>query len=268
MIKKIAVGVVIAMACLWVAKKTNVTSYASTLIAKGQASVRGQIPRDLELARVQHEIQQLDRDYQGLLGPIAEKMASIKKLDREIAVARVSQQEQRQSLLALTASIDAKVSQISYNESNYTLDQAKVRLAKDFGNFRKLEANLTTKEKLLEAEAKNLAAIRDQLDKLTSQKREFEIRVATLEADEATLRVARIQTPLVTDDGRVADIKNTLDRIEHSQNVEQNEHILQQQYGSKIGDAQPQVQIRSVDVENIREYLQGKIESTKVVDNK
>ena len=149
------------------------------------------------------------------------------------------------------------------------MDQAKVRLAKDFANFRKLEANLTTKEKLLEAESKNLAAIRDQLDKLTSQKREFEIRLATLEADEATLRVARIQTPLVTDDGRVADIKNTLDRIEHSQNVEQNEHILQQTYGSKIGDAQPQTQLRSVDLDGIRDYLQGnKADSNKVVDNK
>ena len=95
MCKKLAVGVVIALACLWVAKKTNVTSYASTLIAKGQATVRGQIPRDLELARVQHEIQQLDRDYQGLLGPIAEKMASIKKLEREITTARANHQDLR-----------------------------------------------------------------------------------------------------------------------------------------------------------------------------
>lgn len=222
----------------------------------------------MELARVQHEIQQLDRDYQGLLGPIAEKMASIKRLDREIASARANHQEQRKNLLALTAAIDARESQISYHESNYTLDQAKVKLAKDFAIFRKLEANLTTKEKLLEAENRNLAAIRDQLDKLTSQKREFEIRVATLEAEEATLQVTRIQTPLITDEGRVADIKNTLDRIEHGQNVEQMEHVLQQQYGSKIGDAQPQVQVRTVDLDGIRDYLQGKTDGTKVVDNK
>jgi chromosome segregation ATPase len=269
MFKKIAVVAVIALACMWVAKRTHAVSYATTLISKGKDHICGQIPRELELARVQQEIQHLDRDYQGLLGPIAEKMAAVKKLEREITTARTNQQEQKANLLALTRAIDARESQISYNDCNYNLEQAKVKLHKDFANFKKLELSVVTKERLLEAEAKNLAAIHDQLNKLTTQKREFEIRLATLEAEEATLKVARVQTPLVTDEGRVADIKNTLDRIEQSQVVEQNQHLLQQQYGSKIGDAQPQIQVRAVDVDEIRDYLQGiRTSGTKVVDNK
>jgi len=227
------------------------------LIASGKEQIRGQIPRDLELARVQHEIQQLDRDYQGLLGPIAEKMASIKKLEREINTARANQQDKRDELLALTRAIDAKETVITCGGSTYNLDQAKVKLAREFTTFKKQEAHLTSKEKLLDAELKNLAATREQLDKLISQKREFEIRAAQLEAEEATLKVARIQTPLQTDEGRVADIKRTLDRIEMGQSVEQNQHVLQQQYGSKIGDAQPVVPTGAVDTGEIRDYLQG-----------
>jgi len=270
MFKKLAIVAVIGLACLWVAKKTHVGSYASTVFAAGKECVRGQIPRDLELARVQHEIQQLDRDYQGLLGPIAEKMAAVKRLEREIATAKANQQEQREELLALTNAVEAKESQVSYHGSTFTTSQAKVKLARDFATFKKLEAHLMSKEKLLDAEIKNLAAVRDQLDKLIGQKREFEIRLAQLEAEEATLKVARIQTPLQTDEGRVADIKRTLDRIEHGQSVEQNQHVLQQQYGSKIADAPlPSEQVGTFDLNEIRGYLQGTPENAaKVVQSK
>jgi chromosome segregation ATPase len=257
MFKKLVIVSVIGLACLWVAKKTHVGSYARTVVAFGKEQVRGQIPRELELARVENEIQQLDRDYQGLLGPIAEKMASIKKLEREIASAKENQQDQRDSLLTLTKAVEAKEAQISYNGKTLILDRAKVKLARDFATFKKLEVHLATKEKLLEAEIKNLAVTRDQLDKLIGQKREFEIRLAQLEAEEATLRVVRIQTPLQTDDSRVADIKRTLDRIEQSQSVEQNIRVLEQQYGPRIADAQPNTPVGVLDLDEIRGYLQG-----------
>ena len=213
MFKKAVIGVLVGLACLWVAKKTQVTSYASTLVAFGKQHVRKQIPRDVELARVQHEIEHLDRDYRGLLGPIAEKMASVKKLDREIFTAKENLLQQRESLLNLTKAVDGTHTLIATNGHTVSLDQAKVKLARDFATFKKLEAHLASREKLLEAETKSLSATQDQLEKLVVQKREFEIRLAQLEADEATLKVARIKAPLHTDSGRVADIKKTLERI-------------------------------------------------------
>jgi chromosome segregation ATPase len=267
MFKKLAIVAVIGVAGLWVAKKTHVGSYACTVVSSAKDHIRGQIPRSLELARVQNEIQQLDRDYQGLLGPIAEKMAAIKKLDREITTARANQQEQRGDLLALTKAIENCETPVSYQGSLFNADQAKVKLAREFAAYKRLETHLASKEKLLDAETKNLAAVRDQLDKLVTQKREFEIRLAQLEAEEETLNVARIQTPLQTDDSRVADIKRTLDRIEHAQSVETQQHVLQQQYGSKIGDAQPTDSSVNLDVSEIRGYLQGTTTktTTKVV---
>jgi chromosome segregation ATPase len=262
MFKKITVGVVLALACRWVVRKTELVSYGSTLIARGKESVRKQIPRDLELARAQHEIQQLDRDYRGLLGPIAEKMAAVKRLEREISTAQDNLQLQRDHLLALTQAVETKQTQITCDGNTYSLDHAKVKLARDFATFKKLETHLASKEKLLDAETKNLTATRDQLDKLMTQKREFEIRVAQLDAEEAALKVARIKTPLQSDNGRVASIKKTLDRIEHGQTVEQYQHQLQQQYGTKIGDAQPSVSTTTLDLNEIRDYLEGRATST------
>ena len=46
--KKILVIGVLVLGGLWVCKKTNLCSYASTLWAKGQRAVKGQVPRQFE----------------------------------------------------------------------------------------------------------------------------------------------------------------------------------------------------------------------------
>jgi chromosome segregation ATPase len=258
MTKKIVIAAVIVVAGLWLVKKTQVCSYASMLVARGQETVRQQIPRDFQLARAKNEIQRLDRDYQGLLGPIAERKAAVKKLEREINNTTSKLQEQREALVALTKAIDAKEAQIVYNGATYSLERAKTKLQREFATFKKMESQLATKEKLLEAQQKNLVATLDQLDKLVTQKRQLEVRLAELEAEEETLAAARIQSPVATDDGRVAEIKRILDDIEHRQSVETQLHQLQQTYGSKIGDATPSVEGPAANFTEIRDYLEGK----------
>jgi chromosome segregation ATPase len=256
MTKKLIIAGVALVACLWIAKKTQVMSYACTLIANGRESVRKQIPRDLELARIRNEIKNLDRDYTNLLGPIAEKKAAVARLEKEIAQDKAGITAQRTALLELTKAVEEKQTQIAYNGATYKLEAAKGKLARDFSIFKKKEQELAAKEKLLEAEQQNVAASLEQLDKLVSQKREFEIRLAQLEAEEAVLHASRVSTPLKSDDGRVADIKNSLDNVEHGQAVEKEKRALEQQYGSKIADAQPSAP-PAVDTSEVRNHLQG-----------
>jgi chromosome segregation ATPase len=257
MTKKLVVGGLILVACLFVAKKTNFCSYASTIIASGRDRLRSEIPRELEIARVRNEIQRLDRDYANLLGPIAEKKAAVRRLENEVSTAKASLEERREALKALTNAIDSKEKEIAYLGSNYNLGQAKVRLAKDFATFRKLEVNLDTQEKLLGAQRQNLAATIDQLGKLVDQKREFEIAQAELEANEEMLKATAILHPLKTDDSHVADIANSQKEIRQAQEVERERRALEQQYGSKIGDAQPPV-VPVGDLSAIRDHLEGR----------
>jgi len=256
MTKKLIIAGVAMVACLWVAKKTQFMSYACTVIAHGRDSVRKQIPRDLELARIRNEIKQLDRDYANLLGPIAEKKAAVNRLEKEVAQDKAGIAAQRQALLDLTKAVEEKQTQIAYNGGTYKLESARGKLSRDFSIFKKKEQELAAKEKLLDAEQQNVAASLEQLDKLVSQKREFEIRLAQLEAEEAVLSASRVSTPLKTDDGRVADIKNALDSIEQSQAVEGQRRQLEQQYGTKIADAQPNAP-PAVDTNEVRNHLQG-----------
>src|SRR5215510_8524409 len=82
--KKLVVVGLLVLGGLFVLKKTNLCSYATTLWSNGRAALKKQIPRQFEIDRVRNEIERLDADVRALLTPIAEKQALIQRLERDI----------------------------------------------------------------------------------------------------------------------------------------------------------------------------------------
>src|SRR5436309_11861427 len=105
--KKILVIGVLVLGGLWACKKTNLCSYASTLWAKGQRAVKGQVPRQFELDRIRNEVEKLDGDVRAMLGPIAEKQATVNRLKGEVETARAEHKKMREHLLTLTRQVEA-----------------------------------------------------------------------------------------------------------------------------------------------------------------
>src|SRR5207249_655125 len=134
--------------------------------------------------------------------------------------------------------------------------RAKTLLAHEFAAFKRFEQDLAAKEKLLDAQQQFVAASLDQLEKMVTAKRELEVRLEQLEADEAWIAANAVVTPLKTDNKRVAEIKNALDRIETSQTVEKEKQALVAHYGNRIGDA-PAGAAPAVNTSEIQNYLNG-----------
>jgi chromosome segregation ATPase len=272
MTKKIIVAAVVLLVGAWVVKKTQVCSYATAVFKSGAEQVRSRIPRELELSRVKNEISQMDREYQKLLRVIAERMASTKKLTAEVAVAEANRKEMADSLLALSDAIEAKETPIAYKGINYsTTAKAEGKAARELTLLKQLDKSLASKKKVLEAEQRNLDALKDRLDKLVSQKREFEVCVAQLEANQAEIDAQHTMSPPKADDTLVADIKNSLDRLRFDMEVDMNLMQIESQYGSKIDSSTagtPQTQ--SVNVQDIRNYVQNpsSAKQTKVAQSK
>jgi chromosome segregation ATPase len=260
MTKKIIVAAIVLLVGAVVVKKANLCSYATAVFNNGAERVRHEIPRDLELARVKSEIGKMDRDYQKLLRAIAERMASTKKLSEEVAMGEANRKELVDSLSALAKAIEEKEAPIRYQGFTYqTTAKAEAKAARELTVLKQLDKSLASKKKMLDAEQRNLDALRDALDKLVTQKREFEVRVAQLEAAQAELDAVAVKSPLKTDESRVADIKRTLDEIEYGVNVDRQLIELQEQYGSKIDNSTANVQQPSaVNLQEIHDYLQGK----------
>jgi chromosome segregation ATPase len=224
MIKKIVVGLLLVGVALFVMKKTHALSYVGTFWSQLREETKRQVPTKFEIDRVRHELAGMDGDISKMLRPIAEHMAAVNRLKKDIKVTRANLVEQKGSILAMTRDLDGSPSVVSYGGEEYSADRIRRKLQRDFQSFKRCEARLRSQEKLLDAKEHSLSAAREQLAKLIAKKHEYEIRLAQLEADEETLQIARIGSKIpIEESNRATEIEQALAEIEHRHEVQRAE---------------------------------------------
>lgn len=248
---------------LWfVVSRTSLASYARTLWSVARTEVKNQVPTRFEMERVRTELAGLDGDIQKMIRPIAEYMASIGTLKKDIVRTRENLEEQRTVLLTMARDLEANPSFVVYRGEKFDAERVRAKLERDFASFRRLEDNLNTQRKLLQAKETSLRATQEQLGKLVAKKREYELRLAGLEAQEETLQVARLGTNLRVDDSRATQIEAALADIERRQEIQRAE--IELLTGDLAGELIP-VPSRSrpeVDPATVRRYLESPETST------
>jgi chromosome segregation ATPase len=223
MIRKILIGLLLLAGCFYLVKKTSLVSYAGTLWCQVQKETKNQVPTKFEIDRVRHELAGMDGDITKMLRPIAEHMAAVERLKKEIKTARADLADQKTSILTMTKDLEGNPSVVAYGGEEYSASRIRRKLQRDFAAYKRCEAHLKSREKLLEAKEQSLAAAREQLSKLVAKKREYEVRLAQYEAEEETLQIARIGSKLPLDDNRASEIERALAEIEQRQEVQRAE---------------------------------------------
>jgi chromosome segregation ATPase len=257
MIKKVfLIGLLVAGA-LFVAKTTRLFSYASTLWCHVAQESKNQIPTRFEIDRVRHELKGMDREISNMLHPIAEHMAAIKRLKKDIKMARANLAGQKNNILTMTRDLEGNPTMLVYAGEEYSAERVRRKLQRDFDSYKRCEVQLKSQERLLDAKEQALAGAREQLSRLIEKKREYEIRLAQLEADEETLQIARIGSQLPFDESRASEIEAALAEIEHRQEVQRTELELKNgPLGSDMIPVQNHNRSNSVNVDEIRAYFQ------------
>ena len=255
MIKKLVVVLLLVGAGVFLVKKTSLVSYAGTLWCQVTKQSKEAIPTKFELDRVRHEINKMEGDISNMIRPIAEHMAAINRLKKDIQTTRGQLTQQKETLLTMTKDLENNKQYVVYSGETYSAERIRNKLQREFDSFKRVEANLKSQEKLLDAKETALSATREQLAKLISKKREYEVRLSQLAADEEVLRVARLGTRLEIDDSRATEIEAALQSIEQRQDVLRNEIELRN--GPQAADFIPVNNRRTtVDLVEIRNYLQ------------
>jgi hypothetical protein len=137
--------------------------------------------------------------------------------------------------------------------------RVRLKLQRDFESFQRMEKNLQSQRKLLEAKETSLRAAQEHLAKVMGKKKEFELRLAQLEADEETLQIARVGTKLELDDSRASQIEAALAEIEQRHAVQRTEIELKTQtFANDVIPVGPRQRTPSVDAVAIREYLEAR----------
>jgi hypothetical protein len=255
--KKLFVGLLVVAAGLYVVKKTSVFSYASTLWSQVKKEVKNAVPSRFEIERARHEIANLDDDIGAMIRPIAEYNAAIVRLRQDIRQAEANLSEQKANMLIMAKDLENNPSVLVYAGEEYSADRVRAKLDRDFAGYQRLEIQLKSQRQLLQAKENSLKATQEQLAKVIAKKREYEVRLAQLEADEETLHIARLGSTLQIDDSRTTQIEAALADIEHRQEVQRAEVELRTGIPSKDGISVQKGAAGKGDVHTIRAYLEG-----------
>jgi chromosome segregation ATPase len=268
----VAVGV-IGLAVL--AKTTNVSSYVSTLWSQARVAAKQSVPTKFEIDRIRNDIASLDQDLDRMIRPIAEHKVNVEKLRKDVVRDEEKLAEQKKVLLDATAAVKLakKGDTLIYGGKGFTVDQVKTRIAIDFESFKRFEANVAAQKKLLESKEGTLRAAQEQLTTFISKKREFEVQLAQLEAENEVNQVAAVGTDIKIDTTRVATIAQSLGELRET--IEKDRMVLEMRNGilnaNNIQLSQPQ-QTVTVDLDAIQTHLEGggstTAKTTSTVSNK
>ena len=243
---------------LFLAKKTSFLSYAGTLWGQVKSETKKQIPTRFEIERARHELAQLDTDIGAMIRPIAEYKAAIALLQKDIAKTQVALDEQKPIILTMAKDLESNPSVVLYQGEEFQAERVRHKLQRDFDSYQRMEKNLGSQKKLLEAKETSLRAAQEQLAKVIAKKKEFELRLAQLEADEETLQIARLGSKLQIDDSRATQIEAALSDIEHRHTVQRTEIELKTStFANDVIPVGPRERTRGVDAASIRQYLEN-----------
>jgi chromosome segregation ATPase len=257
--KVIVISLIGAVALFAIAKKTNVFSYANTLVTQVSTDAQKQIPTKFELERIRQEIASLDTDISAMIRPIAEYKADVQKLNKDIAAGQRSIEERKEKYLAIVKDLDANKKDWRFCGKTYSPEQVRRQLNRDLDTLKLQEKNVKTQQQVLDAKLASLTATQEQLAKVVGKKREYEARLAQLEALDQSLQVARIGSDIKIDDSRATQIESALQALEHRLKADSEE--LKMRTGDignlNLFEREPE----PVDLQSIRNYLEGNAET-------
>lgn len=254
-LKAILALLVVGCVGLVVAKKTHLFSYATTAWRQVAKDAKDAVPTKFEIERLRGEIANLDQDVNTMIRPVAEYKVSIDRLRIEIAKSQANLDDTRKDLLARTDALKEGRTRVVLNNREFDAAQVREKLRGDFELFKRQEANLAARSKVLEAKQAALKASQDQLVKVIQKKREYEVRLAQLEAENETLAAAAVgEGKIQIDNSRATEIDRALtaleDRIKADINV-----IEMRTHGLIPTNARPQT--APLDLNAIRAHLEG-----------
>jgi len=253
--KTLIIGAVV-LAGLFIARKTHLCSYASTLWTQVRQEAKAQIPTKFELDRIRQEIVRMDGDIKGMASPIAEHMAAVSRLKKDIEKSRTTLTERKADIKTMVADLDKGGAFIVYGDRQFTLKQVQNQVERDAAACKRLESHLALQEKLLVAKEQALDATREQLNKLIAQRDEFKVRLAEAETREEQLRIAEIGSSVPSNYGRATELNESLTNLQQQQDVR--EKRLEVENGAlAASNISPRATSSSTNLDEVRNWLHG-----------
>jgi len=223
-----------------------------TFFRRAHAKFERNIPPEFELERIKDQIAKLTPDMNKNISVIAEELVKVKGMERRIDDLQARLETSKNTLALMTDAIQNGHTRVSLpGGREVSVTQVKSQL----NTCKNLERELTNVKKIYEAKKSGVDAARQQLAEMKQQKEQLEVMAAEYEAELKTLALEQTRSKLQLDDSRLAEIKESFERLRERIEVARTTANLAEQFKSDSLTTEKKPAASKDVLDEAREYL-------------
>jgi hypothetical protein len=213
MLKKILIGLAIALAAGLALKYTWAGSHVRLSIQKWAKAAKKAVPLEREIERLQMELSQLSSQDERFLDKVAHQALAVEKLETQIAHLKKDLAQREAQVRAMHVALATKDAQVVYNGERYSRDLMEQQLKLDFLALEADEQVLQSRtEHLLELK-KSLTMNRRKLSDLKLQRERMATELQRLETAVAVERRIKQEEEATIDDSEYAKLSSEIAQV-------------------------------------------------------
>jgi hypothetical protein len=192
---------------------TDLGSYFRTSTRTVRTAFKDSVPLEFELQRARDLAEEIVPEMQANVRLIAQEEVEIANLREEIQQNQTALAQEKVRVTKLSDVL--KTQQVNYvlGSIEYTHDQVKAELAREFDRYKEAEVVLAGKQRLLDTRQKSLQAAMQVLEKTRSEKARLEDRIAGLESQYRLVKAASTGSALQVDNSKLAQTEKVISEI-------------------------------------------------------
>lgn len=259
MCKKLVLTVAVLAGIAAVMTWTKFGSYSRTFISQVQERAKEQVPVEFEIKRLKDEVSQLIPDLRKNLSIVAEQMASVERLEKEIATTQSNLERQKTVLLKMANDLETPETNYIYEGKAYSRDQVARKMELDWKSYRIAQTELRNKEQFLDIKRRELDNAKAKLDSIRDQERSLRLEIAELEAEFSSVKLAQTKNRFAVDDSRLGEVKKSIEDLRLRLEKEKKLASLEAEYfgNEVVGTERPAPRPAAEVAREIREQLEG-----------
>jgi len=228
----------------------------STAWKRAQAKLERSINPEFELARIRDQITQLTPDMHRNIARIAEEMVAVESLERRAGNLQAKLDAAKGDLAVYTNAVEDGTKRVSINGREVSAAYVNAQIKDKLRTCKLLEREVANTQRILDAKKQGVEAARQQLAEMKRQKDEMEVLAAEYEAQWKTLQLEQTRSKLKLDDSRLAEIKQSFEKLRERIDVERTTTALAEKFETNTLAA-PEKKAESTKdvVDEAREYL-------------
>ncbi len=205
-----AVGLVLAGGVLF---GTDALSYLRSSAKSMQTAVKDSVPIEFELKRARDTLDEIIPEMHAHVRLIAQEEVEVATLKSDIEQAGTALASERVRVTQLRGMLDAQKVNYVVGSANYSREQVKQELARQFDRYKEAEMVMAGKRRLLDTREKGLQAAVAVLERTRSQKVRLEDQIESLEGQYRLVKAASVGSSVNLDNSKLAQTEKLISEV-------------------------------------------------------